>query len=223
MPPMMSPTKTAILLAPLFLTFLFGCQSAVNRTSEITTKIDQVYPVLAIETGRLPATGVSDFARERMAGMIGTRLRESPHNPFVSILGPGRDAQQNETENQGESSPGPTLVARLTFTRYDHFGDAWADEFDPFYRIKIAGILDLVDSETQEILLSRRLVRVLKLRGFDDLSGFNRSRSPLLGRRRVRIHGFGDESSKARLLEHAFASAVVREILAHVPNPPNAF
>ncbi|NQV21620.1 MAG: hypothetical protein HQ511_09410 [Rhodospirillales bacterium] len=227
MPPMMSPTKTAILLAPLILTFLFGCQSAVNGTSEIAAKIDQVYPVLAIETGRLPATGISNFARERMAGMIGTRLRESPHNPFVLIRGsgrvPDRDTEHSNTANPGEPSPGPTLVARLTFIHYDHFGDAWAAEFDPFYRIKIVGVLDLIDSETQEILLSRRLVRVLRLRGFDDLSGFNRSRSPLLGRRRVHIHGFGDESSKIRLLEHAFASAVVREIFAHVPSPPNAY
>lgn len=241
MPPTRLRTKTGRLFAaliPILLTgslFGAGCQfGAGNRTGagpdslpDMAAKIDRVYPILAIETGRLPAASVSDFARERMAGMIGTRLRGSPHNPFVLILdpgrGPSRDTERRNSEKPVEPSPGTTLVARLTFTRYDQFGDAWATEFNPFNRLKIIGVLDLVDSETQEILLSRRLVRALRLRGYDGLSGFNRSRSPLLGRRRVHIHGFSHESSKTRLLEHAFASAVVREILAHVPGPPNAF
>lgn len=162
--------------------------------------------------------------------MIAVRLRASPRNPFNFILDSGhkfgRDGGLDEiaaTEPRTlETEPGPTLIARVTLARYDQFGDFGAMEFDPLHRIKMIGYLDLIDGETGRTLVSRTVVRIMGLGGFDDLSGFNRSRSPLTGRRSVRIHGLDPTYSKVRLLERAFTSAVVREILTLVPARPSA-
>lgn len=221
--PMRPQTKPAFVFAALALSLVFGagCQSTAFGTPELDGVIDTAYPALTIEVDRLADTIVSEFTRDGMAREIGERLRASSGNPFQSIRGHGQEARQDAGQKAGQKAEEEqTLIAHLTLTRYDRYDDFWMSEIDPLYRLKISGILDLIDGQTGALLASRDMARIISLGGFDDLSGFNSSRSPLFDHRHVRIHGLGHMRSKAQMLEHAFISSVVGAILSLVPPRP---
>ena len=179
-------------IAVLSVVAFVGCAANKNLNRTTTVPID-INPSIQVES--LPQASVTAYTRERLGHLIATRLQLS----------------------QQTSAPAPSarpLTAKITLSHYDVFPTRLALDSDPHNRLRIDGVLDLIDQNTDEILLSERVVRIYRLRRYGDLSGFNVRRSHLSRRRHVYLSGLNDVPSKIRLLERAFAGAVVRHLLS---------
>ncbi len=197
-----SSTRTTVEDCSDRVPILSGCLAyggpEITSPITITAPVD-VWPTLRIETWRQPYASLSNYTGERVTGLIMSRL-DAHRNDLMSSGGPAKSAHF-------------PVIVRLIFEDYQPYGALTG--FDPFMgdRLRIAASLDFLDTRTGVALSTQFVVRSLPIDRFI-FSSQNRGRhGHSIYPWQHRYDSFSQSISRMRLLERAFASAIVRQIL----------